>query len=50
MLVASSAYTGNGRTALIGLGALMTAGAIVPIALWVLAGWALFVKRQRWEW
>jgi hypothetical protein len=50
MLAASADYTGNDRTALLGLGALTTAGALVPIALWVLAGWALFVKRQRWEW
>src|SRR3989441_3723807 len=50
MLAASGDYTGNDRTALLGLGALTTAGALVPIALWVLAGWALFVRRQRWEW
>ena len=50
MLSASADYTGNSRTALLGLGALTTMGALVPIALWVLAGWALFVKRQRWEW
>jgi hypothetical protein len=50
MLMASGGYTGNDRTALIGLGALTTAGALVPIALWVLAGWAIFVKGQRWEW
>lgn len=50
MLATSASYTGNDRAALIGLGALTTAGALVPIALWVLAGWAIFVKRQRWEW
>ena len=50
MLAAAFEYTGNDRTALLGLGALTTAGALVPIALWVLAGWALFVRRQRWEW
>lgn len=50
MLMASVGYTGNNRTALLGLGALTSAGALVPIALWVLAGWAIFVKRQRWEW
>jgi hypothetical protein len=50
MLAASAAQTGNERTALLGLGVLTSAGALVPIALWVLAGWALFVKRQRWEW
>ena len=50
MLAGSGGYTGNDRVALLGLGALTTAGALVPIALWVLAGWALFVKRQRWEW
>jgi hypothetical protein len=50
MLAQSGSYTGNARTALVGLGALTSAGALVPIALWVLAGWALFVKRQRWEW
>ena len=50
MLLASGDYTGNDRTALLGLGALTSAGALVPIALWILAGWALFVRRQRWEW
>ena len=50
MLAASGDYGGNDRTALLGLGVLTTAGALVPIALWVLAGWALFVRRQRWEW
>jgi hypothetical protein len=50
MLASAADYTGNDRTALLGLGALTSAGALVPIALWVLAGWALFVKRQRWEW
>jgi len=50
MLATSANYTGNDRTALLGLGALTTAGALVPLALWVLAGWAIFVKRQRWEW
>ena len=50
LLIASGGYTGNDRTALLGLGALTTLGALVPIALWVLAGWAIFVKRQRWEW
>jgi hypothetical protein len=50
MLAQAGGYTGNDRTALLGLGALTTAGALVPIALWILAGWAIFVKRQRWEW
>jgi hypothetical protein len=50
MLAASAGYSGNDRNALLGLGALTTAGALVPIAIWVLAGWAIFVKRQRWEW
>ena len=50
MLAGAADHIGNDRTALLGLGALTTAGALVPIALWVLAGWALFVKRQRWEW
>lgn len=50
MLAASGGYTGNDRAALLGLGALTSAGALVPIAIWVLAGWAIFVKRQRWEW
>ena len=50
MLAASADYNGNDHAALLGLGALTTAGALVPIALWVLAGWALFVKRQNWEW
>jgi len=50
MLAASAGYIGNDRNTLLGLGALTTAGALVPIALWFLAGWAIFVKRQRWEW
>jgi hypothetical protein len=50
MLAASGGYTGNDRAALLGLGALTTAGALVPITLWVLAGWAIFVKRQTWDW
>jgi len=50
ILAESTAYTGNDRTALLGLGALTTAGALVPIALWVIAGWALFIKRQAWDW
>jgi hypothetical protein len=50
MVAASGTYTGNDRAALLGLGALTSAGALVPIALWILAGWAIFVKRQRWEW
>jgi len=50
MLAAASRLSGNDRAALLGLGALTTAGALVPIALWVLAGWALFVRRQTWEW
>jgi len=50
MLAASGDYAGNDRTALLGLGTLTTAGALVPIALWVLAGWALFIKRQTWDW
>ena len=50
MLAQSAGYTGNDRNALLGLGALTTIGALVPIALWILAGWALFVKRQNWQW
>ena len=50
MLAQSGGYTGNDRSALLGLGVLTTAGALVPIALWILAGWALFVKRQTWDW
>ena len=50
MLIAAGALAGDDRAALLGLGALTTAGALVPIALWVIAGWALFVRRQRWEW
>ncbi len=50
MLSASAGYSGNDRMALLGLGALTSAGALVPLALWILAGWAIFVKRQRWEW
>jgi hypothetical protein len=50
MLAEAAGYTGNDRNALLGLGALTTAGALVPIALWILAGWALFVKRQIWDW
>ena len=50
MLAASGGYTGNDRATLLGLGALTTAGALVPIALWAIAGWAIFVKRQTWDW
>lgn len=50
MLNRAGAETGNDRTALLGLGALTTAAAAVPIALWISAAWALFVRRQRWEW
>jgi len=50
MLAEAARYTGNDQSVLLGLGALTTAGALVPIALWFLAGWAIFVKRQRWEW
>jgi hypothetical protein len=50
MLTQVAAYTGNDRTALLGLGVLTTVGALVPIALWILAGWAIFVKRQTWDW
>ena len=50
MLAASGDYAGNDRTTLLGLGALTTAGALVPIALWVLAGWALFIRRETWSW
>jgi len=50
MLAEAGGYTGNDRTALVGLGALTTAGALVPIALWILAAWAIFVKRQPWSW
>ena len=50
MLTEAAGYTGNDRTALLGLGALTTVGALVPIALWILTGWALFVKRQTWDW
>jgi hypothetical protein len=50
MLAQSAGYTGNDRNALLGIGALTTFGALVPIALWFLAGWAIFVKRQTWEW
>jgi hypothetical protein len=50
MLAASGGYAGNDRAAVLGLGLLTTVGALVPIALWVLAGWALFVRRQHWEW
>jgi len=50
MLMATGEYSGNDRTALLGLGALTTAGGLVPIALWVIAGWALFIKRESWSW
>jgi hypothetical protein len=49
-MAASAGYTGNDRAALLGLGALTSAGALVPIALWIVAAWTIFVKRQRWEW
>ena len=50
MLAQSADYSGNDRTAVLGLGVLTTAGALVPIALWILAGWALFIKRETWSW
>ena len=50
MLAQSADYSGNDRTAVLGLGVLTTAGALVPIALWVLAGWALFIRRETWSW
>ena len=50
MLAEAAGYSGNDRSALLGLGVLTTAGALVPIALWFIAGWAIFVKRQKWEW
>jgi len=50
MLTEAAGYTGNDHNALLGLGALTTIGSLVPIALWILAGWAIFVKRQNWEW
>ena len=50
MLAESASYIGNDRNALLGLGALTTVGALVPMALWFFAGWAIFVKRQKWEW
>ena len=50
MLAEAAGYLGNDRSALLGLGVLTTAGALVPIALWILAGWAIFVKRQPWSW
>jgi hypothetical protein len=50
MLLTLGDLTGNDRAAVVGLGLLTTAGGLVPIALWVIAGWALFVKRQTWDW
>jgi hypothetical protein len=50
ILLQAGGRTGDERTAPLGLGALTTAGALVPIAIWFIAGWALFVRRQRWEW
>ena len=50
MLTQVASYAGNDRTALLGLGVLTTVGALVPLALWLLAGWAIFVKRPKWEW
>jgi hypothetical protein len=50
MLGQAAALADSGRTTLTVVGALTALAALVPLALWVMAGWAIFVKRQRWEW
>ena len=51
MLGDAFAATGAGdRTVVLVLGGLTTIGALVPFALWFVAGWALLVRRDRWEW
>ena len=50
MLGDALASGGADRTVVLVLGALTTAGALVPLALWVVAGWALLIRRDRWEW
>jgi hypothetical protein len=50
MLGQAAALTGNSRTTLTVVGALTALASLVPLALWLMAGWAIFVKRQRWEW
>jgi hypothetical protein len=47
------AFAGRGggdRNVVLVLGALTMIGALVPLALWVVAGWALLFRRDRWEW
>src|SRR2546430_6229149 len=48
MLAASASYIGNDRNALLGLGALTTAGGLLPIAVLVIAALGVFVKGPRW--
>jgi hypothetical protein len=50
MLGNAFASGGPDRSVVLVLGSLTTLGALVPLALWVAAGWALFVRRDRWEW
>ena len=51
MLGDAFAGTGGGdRNVVLVLGGLMIVGALVPFALWFVAGWALLVRRDRWEW
>jgi hypothetical protein len=49
----SDAFAGRGggdRNVVLILGALTTLGSLVPLALWGVAGWALLIRRDRWEW
>jgi hypothetical protein len=49
----SDAFTGRGggdRNVVLILGGLTMIGALVPLALWGVAGWALLIRRDRWEW
>jgi len=51
MLGDAFAGTGGGdRNVVLVLGGLTTIGALVPFALWFVAGWALLVRHDRWEW
>jgi hypothetical protein len=53
LAMVSDAFTGRGggdRNVVLILGALTSIGALVPLTLWGVAGWALLIRRDRWEW
>jgi hypothetical protein len=41
---------GSERNVVLVLGLLTAAAALVPLALWAIAGWAIFKRGDRWEW